>query len=159
MQSLRFLPIVLALGLVTGCNRSDVDAAPNNPMKSTGDAVKGTAAQSSAAIDRLMQDLNLTNLPKLDTAKLQELGKGAMSAVAAQLNSIKDLPSARSVSSTVTPLLEKLEGLKTALGNNLPNVESVKSAISSLTAKFPSGEIMQAIEPMLTKLKSVVGAA
>jgi len=159
MQSLRFLPIVLALGLVTGCNKTEVDAAPNDPMNSAGAAVKGTAAQASAAIDRLMQDLDLANLPKLDTAKLQELGKSAMSAVAAQLNTIKDLPSAKSVSGTVTPLLAKLEGLKTALGNNLPNVESVKSAISSLSAKFPSGEIMQAIEPMLTKLKSLVGAA
>lgn len=157
MQSLRFLPIVLALGLITGCNKSDVDAAPGEPTKSASDAVKDAASQASAAIDGLMKDLDLTNLPKLDTAKLQELGKSAMATIAAQLNSIKDLPSAKSVSNTVTPLLAKLEGLKTALGNNLPDVESVKNAISSLTAKFPSGEIMQAIEPMLTKLKSLVG--
>lgn len=157
MQSLRFLPVVLALGLVTGCNKSDPNAAPGDPMKSAGDAVKGVTAQASAALDGLMKDLDLANIAKLDTAKLQELGKSAMAAVSNQLASIKDLPSAKSVSSAVTPMLEKLDGLKKALGGKLPDAESVKSAISALTAKFPTGEIMEAIKPMLTKLTSLVG--
>jgi hypothetical protein len=81
-----------------------------------------------------------------------------MAAVATQLGNIKDLASAQSVSSTVTPLIEKLEGLKKALGGTLPDTATVKSAISSLTTKFQNSEIMDAIKPMLTKLQNLVGA-
>jgi hypothetical protein len=164
MQSLRFLPLVLVLGLVSSCNKSDVDAAPgdatksaNDAMKSAGDAAKGAAQQAGAAMETLMKDLS-ADFSKLDTTKLQQLGKDAMAAVATQLGNIKDLASAQSVSSNVTPLIEKLEGLKKALGGMLPDTATVKSAISSLTTKFQNSEIMDAIKPMLTKLQNLVGA-
>jgi len=157
MQSLRLLPFALALTLVTGCDKSDANAA-GDAMKSAGDAAKGAVQQASTALDGMMKDLDLSNLAKLDAAKLQELGKSAMATVATQLGNIKDLASAKSVSGALTPMLEKLDGLKTALGGKLPDLESVKSAISSLTTKFPTGgEVMEAIKPMLAKLTSLVG--
>jgi hypothetical protein len=164
MQSLRLLPLVLVLGLVSSCNKSDVDAASGDAkqatgdaMKTAGDAAKGAAQQAGAAMESLMKDLS-ADFSKLDTTKLQQLGKDAMAAVATQLGNIKDLASAQSVSSTVTPLIEKLEGLKKALGGTLPDTATVKSAISSLTTKFQNSEIMDAIKPMLTKLQNLVGA-
>lgn len=167
MPSHRFLPLVLALGLLSSCNKSDVDAASGDAtktagdaMKSAGDAAKNVVQQAGAAFDGMMKDLDVKNLATLDATKLQELGKNAMDAVAKQLESIKDLPSAQKVSSAMTPMLEKLENLKQSLGGTLPNVESVKSAISSLATKFPTGgEIMEAIKPMLTKLQNLVGSA
>jgi hypothetical protein len=149
MQDLRFLPVVLALGLLSGCEKSDVDAA--------GDSVKGAAQEAGASLDSLMKDLDLSKIATLDAAKLQQIGKDAMASIAAQLESIKDLPSAQKVSSAITPVLGKLESVKTALGNKLPNVEEVKTAIASLTTKFKDSEVMKAIEPMLTQLQSLVG--
>lgn len=159
MKSFLIVPIALVLGLAAGCNESEPNAAPKDPMKTAGDAVKGATEQASAAVDGLLKDLDLENISSLDPQKLRSLGENAMNSVATQLGNIKDLASAQNVSSTLSPLLEKLEAVKTALGGKLPNVESVKNAISSLTAKFQGGEIMNAIKPMLTKLESLISGA
>jgi hypothetical protein len=163
MKSLLFLPVVLALGLAAGCGESDVDASSGDPTKpagdptkSLGDTAKGAMDKASETLAGLSKDLDLSNLSNLDTAKLQQLGKDAMSTISTQLGNIKDLASAKSVSSALTPIIEKLGPLKSALGDTLPNMESVKSAISSLKAKFPTGEIMEAIQPMLTKLQGLI---
>jgi hypothetical protein len=156
MQIQKLLPLVLALGVLGGCDQSEVGAAAGDSMKSAGDALKGAAQQAGASLDGLMKDLE-KNLATLDTTKLQEHGKTAMAWIAAQLEAVKDLPSAQKVAGAVTPLLEKLEGVKTALGDKLPDVAEVKSAISSLKAKFQDSEVMQALEPMLAKLESLIG--
>ncbi|MEZ6017351.1 MAG: hypothetical protein R3F49_19715 [Planctomycetota bacterium] len=157
MKTSRILPVVLALGLVAGCNKSDANAAAGDVTKSVGDAAKGLAEKAQSAFGGL-KDLDLSKISSLDPAKLQEMGKTAMSTLATQLGSIKDVASAEGFKGMVEPMLEKLTGLKTALGGKLPDMETLKSALGSLTTKFPSGsEVMNVLKPVIEKLTSLVG--
>lgn len=153
MKSLRSIPVALALGLALGCSKSEA----NDAMKKAGDAAKGAVESATNAFDGL-KNIDLSDVTKLDPAKLQGLGKDAMSAIAKQLGSISDLASAKNVAGVIEPMLEKLGSLKTALGGKLPSMEEVSSAISSLTTKFTGkADIMGAIQPVLDKLKALIG--
>lgn len=157
MKSLRFLPVVLALGLVAGCSKSDASGAAADLSKKAGDVAKGAVESATAAFDGL-KNLDLSDITKLDPAKLQDVGKNAMSAIASQLGSISDLASAKNVAGMLEPMMEKLGGLKSALGGKLPSMESVTSAITSLTSKFAGkADIMGVLQPILDKLKGLVG--
>ncbi len=160
MQLSRFLPVALALGLIAGCSKSDASGTPGtagDAMKAVGDAAKGALDKATAAFDGL-KDLDLSDVTKLDPAKLQEVGKSAMNGIAAQLGSITDLASAKNVVGELEPWMDKLGSLKTALSGKLPDMESVKTAISGLTSKFSgNADIMGALKPVIEKLQALIG--
>jgi hypothetical protein len=152
MNLYRFLPLALAAGLVAGCGDSNTNAAGG-----AGNAAQDLLKQAQGALGDL-SNLKLEDITKMDTSKLQDLGKSTMDAVVSKLGDVKDLASAESVKGLVEPLLEKLGAVKTALGGKLPNMEELKSTIASLTSKFTDGsDVMNVLKPLLDKLSKLVG--
>jgi len=161
MNSLRLLPVLLALGLVAGCNKTDASdtmKTPGETAKGAVDSVKVGADKAAAGAMGAMDSLKNMDFSKMEPAKLAEAGKNVMSDIASRLGNIKDLASAKTVKETLEPMMDKLGSLKTSLNGKLPNMEAVTTAITKLKAEFPSGsEVMNLIKPMLDKLSNLVG--
>lgn len=158
MKTLRILPLALALGLATGCSKSETNAAGAGGAAGTlGDAAKGLADKAKSAFGDL-SSIDPSSFATLEAGKLQEIGKTAMAAIASQLGSIKDVAGATSFKTTVEPMLAKLTSLKSALNGKLPDMDTVKTAIAAATTKLTgNADVMKVLQPVLDKLKGLVG--
>ena len=159
MTKLTFLPAVLALGLLAGCekaesNAQDIADAAGDEAGDLANAAEALMGKGAEALGSLA-DIDLAGM---SPEKLKETGGEMISGLASQLGSISDLASAEKISEAAGPLIEKLGSLKGMLGDNLPDMSQLSEAVSGLASKFADKEdVMNVLQPMIDKIKGMIG--
>ena len=134
-KQLVLLPLVLA-PLVTGCGEDTANAA--DLVASAAEEVKGLDFSSMSTGDM--------------TSKVSELTSG----LAERLGAIQDEATAKSAAVDLEPFAEQLGALKKALGDKMPDLGSLQTAVEAFSAKFASNpEILGMLEPVLEKLTAL----
>ncbi len=117
---------------------------------------KGLVAQAAEKAKGLdLGSLDLENLTSEDmTSKVSELA----STLVQKLGGVKDAAGAETAAVELGPLADQLGTLKDALGDNMPDMSSLGTAIESLTAKFGiDSDVIKTLQPVLEKLKGLMG--
>lgn len=145
---------LLALGLVA-CGESESQASGDKG--SMLDSAKALAGKAQEQLGKL-KDLDVSKLSTMTPEQVQELGKTAMTAVATQLDQVKDKATAENAKQALDPLLEKLGALKGALAGKLPEVSQVQTALQSLQARLGmNGDVMSLLQPVLAQIQGLIG--
>ena len=159
MTKLTILPVVLALGLIAGCEKAESGA--EGIVDAAGEGAEGIAGAAGDLMNKATESLNSMadiDLAGLSPDKLKEKGGEMISGLASQLGNISDLASAESISKAAGPVIEKLGSLKGMLGDNLPDMSSLSEAVSGLTSKFADkADVMKVLQPMIDKITGMIG--
>ena len=126
----------------------------------SGDEIQGKMKDMADAGGSMMEslgDIDVSNLASMSTDKVKEMFSGATSSIAEQLTAVKDLADAESLKEKVGPMLDKLISMKDVLGDKMPSMDSLSSAVSGLKEKFAGDSgIMGVLQPLLDKLQSLM---
>jgi len=123
----------LFLGLAASCGDSTVDAAD--------------------LVDKAKDAAGDLDLEGLSPDALKGKAEDMIGSVTSGLGDIKDLASAEQIKEKLMPMLDKFGDLKGLLGDKLPDVSSLSTAVDTLKSKFAgNAEIMDALKPLLEKL-------
>ena len=130
-----------ALVALAACSREEVEAKMDQAH-----------AQASAALEELEQvDLSALD-PEALQAKAGELGQY----LSDKLEEIDDRASAERVKATIQPYVDKLVQLKHAIGERMPEMDSLSDAVDDLKARFADNEsVMSVLQPLIDKLKAL----
>ena len=136
---------VLALSglvLLSSCSKEEVEAKMN---------------QAASAASDSLGDLKDMDFSSLSPEVLKEKAQSVAETLKAKLSEVKDEASAVDISKTAEPLVSALDKMKTALGDKMPDLESLSGIVDSLKAKFSDNEgIMNALRPLIEKLQSLL---
>ena len=150
MKSLSSLLLLPLLVFGTACSGDEVEGK----VKDLADS----AAEAGSGLMDSLKELDVSKLGDLAPEKLTEMASGAVSSIGEQLGSIKDLADVESMKESLMPMLDKLGSLKDALGDKMPSMESLTSAVTGLKEKFAGdASILEALQPVLDKLQGLVG--
>ena len=150
MKSLSSLLLLPLLVFGTACSGDEVEGK----VKDLADS----AAEAGSGLMDSLKELDVSKLGDLAPEKLTEMASGAVSSIGEQLGSIKDLADVESMKESLMPMLDKLGSLKDALGDKMPSMESLTSAVTGLKEKFAGdASILEALQPLLDKLQGLVG--
>lgn len=147
MMNRTLIPAFSLCLLFTGCGEEGSD-----PLA----AAKNTVGDAAGKMEGALGDLTNIDLSSLSgdalKSKVGEMG----TALTDKLGGIKDLASAESIKESIMPLLDKLTDAKGLLGDNMPDLSSLKDAAIKLKDKFAGDQgIMDAIKPLLDKITAL----
>ncbi|MEM9380548.1 MAG: hypothetical protein AAGB93_11415 [Planctomycetota bacterium] len=148
------LPVAASLALVTSCGGGDVDAA------SSGSGGTDTPATSTAGdmLSGAMSALGGVDWANLSMEDLQTKAGEGMSAIAKQMDGIKDVADVDKLKEMAEPILGSLTSMKSKFGGSIPNASEIQAAITSLADRFPAGgDVMKAAQPILDQIKALLG--
>ncbi|MEM1453505.1 MAG: hypothetical protein AAF957_18195 [Planctomycetota bacterium] len=149
------LPLAASLALFTSCGGGDVDAAGSGA--DSGNESTGSSAANdlfSGAMSAL-GDVDWSNL-SMDDLK-SKAGEG-MTAIAKQMDGIKDVADVDKLKEMAEPILASLTSMKSKFGGSIPNATEIQSAITSLADRFPAGsDVMKAAQPIIDQIKALIG--
>lgn len=143
-----FLPLALAFPMFTSCGEA-VDAASN-----AGDAAASAAGDLADKAGDLMSSLKDIDVSSLGVDKIKDMAGQATGAITEKLGAIKDVDAAQAFKDNMGPVIDKLVAMKDKLGAALPGTEGLKNAITNFSG---DGKIMEILQPIMDKLKSLVG--
>jgi hypothetical protein len=154
LRTISLLSPFVAIALLS-CG--DDESHASNEKGSLLDSAKALTAKAQEAMGKL-KDLDVSKLSTMTPEQVQELGKSAMTAVATQLDQVKDKATAENAKQALDPILEKLGALKGALAGKLPDAAQVRSAIQSLQARLGmNGDVMSVLQPVLAQIQGLIG--
>lgn len=131
------------------------------PLTACGDktvSAESIADAAKSGIDSLGEGLKGIDLSAMKPEAMMEKAGSMMSSLAGSLGSVKDLASAEALKEKAGPVIDMLGKMKSALGDKMPTMDSVKTAVDALKSKF-SGDsaIMDALKPMIEKITGLMG--
>jgi hypothetical protein len=130
---------LLCIGLAGACSEQQA--------KEQAQTAKDAAATAASHVD----------LTKLSPEKLKETASSLVADLSAKLQAIKDEAGAKDLVKQFQPVVDQLVSLKSTMAANMPDMASLKKAVSDVTAKFANDpKIMQALQPLIDKLKTLV---
>jgi uncharacterized protein YaaN involved in tellurite resistance len=150
MNHLTCLSLFVALGL---CACDESESRAEETSKKFSEAAKQIAREAREALSRIA-DLDVGKLVEKTPDELEALGSSAMTAIAAQLDAVKDHATAERARSLIEPLLDKLAALKNALRGHLPDAAKVYDAMQSMAARVGT-EVMAVLQPLVTRLQNL----
>ncbi|MCK6446421.1 MAG: hypothetical protein L6Q99_08535 [Planctomycetes bacterium] len=137
------LPLALLVPLAA-CSKSEADT-------------KSLTEQANAAVDGANAKLESIDFSKLTPEALKSNASTLFTDLGKELEGLKDAQGAKDLVAKFQPMLDQLGGLKDKLAGNL-DTASIQKMVSDVTAKFSSNEeIMKVLQPLLDKVKSLVG--
>jgi hypothetical protein len=130
-----------ALVVLSACSRDEVEAKMDQAH-----------AKASAALEDL-ENVDLSALsPEALQAKAGEVGEY----LSDKLEEIDDKASAERVKANIQPYVDKLVQMKDAIGERMPEMDSLSEAVEDLKARFADNEsVMSVIQPLIDKLKAL----
>ena len=138
MKAIRCVPFVL--GLVSF-------------LASCGDDVKARDVVDSGK-EALSQ---LGDLSKLSVDEMKKKTTELVGMLEAKFEQIKDEASAIDVRKAAEPMIQGLSSLKTTLGDKMPSLADLESALDRLETKFQGNEsVMKVLRPLLDKARALL---
>lgn len=126
------------------------------PFAACGEESAVSAAQDLAnSAKDAVKSMDFSSLsPEAMKGKAGEL----MSGVTEQFSNVKDLASAEKLKEMAGPMLDGLGNLKKLMGDKMPSMESLGSAVEAMKSKF-SGDssIMKVLQPIIDQVKGMLG--
>jgi hypothetical protein len=130
-----------ALVALSACSREEVEAKMDQAH-----------AKASAALE----DLEHVDLSALSPEAIQQKAGEVGDYLSDKLEEIDDQASAERVKANIQPYVDKLIQMKVAIGERMPDMDSLSDAVDDLKARFADNEsVMSVIQPLIDKLKAL----
>ncbi|MCE9594328.1 MAG: hypothetical protein K8S98_09040 [Planctomycetes bacterium] len=124
----------------------------------SGAETKSLADQAKAGMDAAAAKVDSIDFSKLTPEMFKTNAKSAIDDLAKKLGELKDAAGASNLTAKFGPMLDQLVQSKAKFAEHLPDMSSLKQAITDFTAKFQgNGDVMKAIQPLLDKAKALIG--
>ena len=121
----------------------------------SGEEVEAKMSQAKTAAQGALDDLANVDFSALSTEALKAQYAEVTSAIATQLESVKDVATAENVKAKLEPAVEALGQMKTMLGENMPSMESIQTAVADFKTKFANNPaVLDVLKSLIEKIQS-----